>query len=213
MNGANRLGGNSLSDLLVFGKRAGEGAARDASQAPGPQLDDAQLGDAAAEMTRFLSGPGGEDPYRLHAELQALMQADCGIFRDEAGLDTAISGLDRLEQRAANVRSPSSTTAYNPGWHLCRDLHNMLTVARAVALSARMRHESRGAHSRLDYPAYDDYWGEHNIVIRRDGEDMQLEAQAGGQVSGARNARRSAKGSRAMMTMSKLHRSLPRNER
>ena len=85
MNGANRLGGNSLSDLLVFGKRAGESAARHAADAPAPQIDDAQPADAAAEMTRYLSGPGDEDPYRLHAELQATMQKDVGIFRDRQG--------------------------------------------------------------------------------------------------------------------------------
>jgi len=178
MNGANRLGGNSLSDLLVFGRRAGEGAAREAASQPaGAQFDDAQLRDAAAEMTGFLSGPGSEDPYRLHAELQAMMQADCGIFRDEQGLTAAVAGLDGLERRAKNVRSPSSSTVYNPGWHLCRDLRNMLTVSRAVALSARMRHESRGAHSRLDFPAYDEYWSEHNIVISNTADGMALEAR------------------------------------
>ena len=177
MNGANRLGGNSLSDLLVFGKRAGEGASQAAAGAAPVRLDAAELDRAAAEMTRFLDGPGREDPYRLHAELQAMMQLDCGIFRDEAGLKTAIAGLDELEQRAENVRSPSSTTAYNPGWHLCRDLHNMLTVSRAVALSALMRHESRGAHSRLDFPAYDDYWSEHNIVIHKAVDGMTLDAR------------------------------------
>jgi succinate dehydrogenase / fumarate reductase, flavoprotein subunit len=175
MNGANRLGGNSLSDLLVFGKRAGESAARHAADAPVPQIDDAQPADAAAEMTRYLSGPGDEDPYRLHAELQATMQQDVGIFRDQAGLSAAVAQLDGLERRAADARSPSSTTAYNPGWHLCRDVRNMLIVSGAVARAALLRHESRGAHSRLDFPDYDDYWGEHNLVVRKDLEGMRVE--------------------------------------
>jgi succinate dehydrogenase / fumarate reductase, flavoprotein subunit len=175
MNGANRLGGNSLSDLLVFGKRAGDRAARDAATAPAPRIDEAQVAQAAGEMTRYLSGPGDEDPYRLHGELQSTMQEDAGIFREQAGLNAAVNRLDEFDRRVSEVRAPSSTTAYNPGWHLCRDLRNMLIVSRAVASSARLRHESRGAHSRLDFPTFDDYWSEHNIIVRKDGEDMQLE--------------------------------------
>jgi len=175
MNGANRLGGNSLSDLLVFGRRAGEGAVRYAAQAPAPHIADAESRDAAAEMGRYLSGPGSEDPYHVHAELQATMQADVGIFRDEAGLTAAAAELAELERRVADIRSPSSTTVYNPGLSLCRDLRNMLIVSEAVTRSALMRHESRGAHSRLDFPTYDDYWGEHNIVVRRDEQGMHVE--------------------------------------
>ena len=177
MNGANRLGGNSLSDLLVFGKRAGDGAAADAAKAPAPQLDTSQLNDAAANMTHYLERPGGEDPFQLQADLQASMQADVGIFRDEQGLSAALARLDEFDQRTADVHAPSSNTVYNPGWHLCRDLRNMMVVARAVTKAALMRHESRGAHSRLDFPSYDDYWSEHNVVIRKEGEEMQLQAK------------------------------------
>ncbi len=175
MNGANRLGGNSLSDLLVFGKRAGECAARDATGGGAPQLDTVQLARAAEEMTGFLSGSGGEDPYRLHAELQSTMQADAGIFRDEGGLSAVLDRLEEYDQRASQVLSPSSTKVYNPGWHLCRDLRNMMIVSRAVTSSALLRHESRGAHSRLDFPDFDAYWSEHNVVVRKDGEAMNLE--------------------------------------
>jgi succinate dehydrogenase / fumarate reductase flavoprotein subunit len=175
MNGANRLGGNSLSDLLVFGRRTGDAAARHGAVAPAPRLDDAQVADAAAEMTGYLSGPGEEDPYRLHAELQATMQEDVGIFRDEAGLTTAVARLDELERRAASARSASSTTVYNPGWHICRDLRNMIIVSQAATRAAYLRQESRGAHSRLDFPAYDDYWGEHNLVACKDADDMRVE--------------------------------------
>ncbi len=178
MNGANRLGGNSLSDLLVFGKRIGEAASRYGADAPAPQLDDAQTAGAAAEMTGYLTRPDGEDPYRLHAELKATMQADVGIFRDEAGLTAAVAKLDALQERAANARSASSTTAFNPGWHLCRDVRNMLVVSQAVARAALLRHESRGAHSRLDFPAYDDYWSEHNLVVRQAADGVVVEPRA-----------------------------------
>jgi succinate dehydrogenase / fumarate reductase flavoprotein subunit len=178
MNGANRLGGNSLSDLLVFGKRTGESAARYGAGAPGPRIDDAQAADAAAEMTRFLTGPGVEDPYRLHDELKAVMQEDVGIYRDAAGLETALGRITELQRRAASVRAPSGTAAYNPGWNLCRDLRNMLIVSEAVARAALLREESRGAHSRLDFPDYDDFWAEHNIVVHRTPDGMSVEPRA-----------------------------------
>jgi succinate dehydrogenase / fumarate reductase flavoprotein subunit len=103
------------------------------------------------------------------------MQEDVGIFREEAGLTAALARLDELERRAARVRSPSSTSAFNPGWHLCRDVRNMLIVAQAVARAAQLRHESRGAHSRLDFPEYDEYWGAHNIVVRKDASGVRAE--------------------------------------
>jgi succinate dehydrogenase flavoprotein subunit len=170
INGANRLGGNSLSDLLVFGRRAGDGAARDATAAPAPEVDDAQVAEARDELDGLVSGPAGEDPYELHAELQATMQSDVGIYRDGPGLARALERLEELERRAANVRTPSGGKEFNPGWHLCRDLRNMLTLSEAVTRAALMREESRGAHSRLDFPNFDPDWGEHNIVVcKRDG--------------------------------------------
>jgi succinate dehydrogenase / fumarate reductase flavoprotein subunit len=175
MNGANRLGGNSLSDLLVFGKRAGEGAARSAAGAPTPAIDEAQTTAAAAEMHRYLSGPGDENPYELHAELNALMQADVGIFRNHAGLSEAVSRLEDLQRRAASVRAPAGDGAYNPGWNLCRDLRNMLDVSEAVARAALARRESRGAHTRLDFPGFDEQWGEHNLVVHGTPEGMAVE--------------------------------------
>jgi succinate dehydrogenase / fumarate reductase flavoprotein subunit len=174
MNGANRLGGNSLSDLLVFGKRTGESAARYAARAPKPRVDETQVTAAAAEMTRHLPGPGGEDPYRLHEELKTLMQEDVGIYRDEDGLRTAIGRIAELQRRAVFARAPSGTPAFNPGWNLCRDLRNMLIVSEAVAHAALVRQESRGAHSRLDFPSYDAFWSEHNIVVRRTADGMSV---------------------------------------
>ncbi len=181
MNGANRLGGNSLSDLLVFGRRAGTSAAQAASDAPAPRLPEAELALAAAELGGFLTGDGltgpAEDPYRLHRELQTVMGDGVGIFRDEAGLETAIGRLHELEARAANLRAPSARLDYNPGWRLCREVRNMITVSLQIARAALMRAESRGAHSRLDHPRYDDYWSEHNILICGDGGEMTLEAR------------------------------------
>jgi succinate dehydrogenase / fumarate reductase, flavoprotein subunit len=178
MNGANRLGGNSLSDLLVFGKRTGESAASYAAGAQPPQIDEAQVADATAAMTRHLAGPGGEDPYQLHEELKTVMQDDVGIYRDEAGLETALGRIAELQVRAVSARAPSGPAAYNPGWNLCRDLRNMLIVSEAVTRAALLRQESRGAHSRLDFPDYDDDWGEHNIVVRRTADGMAVERRS-----------------------------------
>jgi succinate dehydrogenase / fumarate reductase, flavoprotein subunit len=175
MNGANRLGGNSLSDLLVFGKRTGESAATYASRAPAPRIDEPQAADATAEMTRHLTGPGDEDPYRLHEELKVVMQEEVGIYRDGAGLEAALDRVSELQRRAASARAPSGTSAFNPGWNLCRDLRNMLIVSEAVARAALLRQESRGGHSRLDFPDYDDDWGEHNIVVRRTADGMAVQ--------------------------------------
>ncbi|HET9323569.1 MAG TPA: FAD-binding protein [Gaiellaceae bacterium] len=175
MNGANRLGGNSLSDLLVFGRRAGDGAARHAAQTPPPEIDDQQVAEAADELNRFLDGPGSEDPYELQSELEETMQELVGIFRDADGLSTAIARLEDLSRRAGNARAPSGGRAFNPGWNLCRDLRTMTTCAEAVARAALRREESRGAHSRLDFPDYDEYWGGHNLVVSKGPEGMRLE--------------------------------------
>jgi succinate dehydrogenase flavoprotein subunit len=174
MNGANRLGGNSLSDLLVFGRRAGEHAREHAAAAAPPVLHDEEVEGAATEMTTFLEGPG-EDPFELQADLQQTMQDHVGIFRGAEGLTAALGEIDALEARQANARAPIAGTAWNPGWHLCCDLRNMLTVAEAVARAALMREESRGAHSRTDFPDYDEQWAWQNIVVRKGADGMELE--------------------------------------
>ena len=175
MNGANRLGGNSLSDLLVFGKRAGEGAAQHAKKAASSKIDETQVEEAAREMTGYFGRTNGEDPYKLHIELQNTMQSLVGIFREEKDLSQAIEKLEELKRRAKNVGIAEGHRMYNPGWHLCRDLQNMLICAESVARAALLRKESRGAHSRLDFPKYDDYWSKHNIVVRKDGKQMKIE--------------------------------------
>lgn len=176
MNGANRLGGNSLSDLLVFGRRAGIGAAAAAAVldgGPPRSLPEDEIAAAAAEVDHYLHGSGTEDPFKLHRELQTIMGEGVGIFRDEQGLANAIARLGELDERGAGLRSPSARLDYNPGWRLCREVRNMITVSLAVASAALMREESRGGHSRLDHPHYDDYWSEHNIAVSR-GDDGEM---------------------------------------
>src|SRR5262249_50354274 len=167
MNGANRLGGNSLSDLLVFGKRAGEGAAAAAAAAAVPAIDQAGVAEAEAELDGYFAGGGDEDPYELHTDLQSMLQENVGIFREESGLVRALDRLEEYKERLRKVHVPVGSRAWNPSWNLCRDLKNMLTVAEAITRAALMREESRGAHSRLAFPQFGAYWGPHNIAVTK----------------------------------------------
>ena len=173
LHGSNRLGGNSLSDLLVFGRRAGQSAAEHAKQAGPVNIDADQVEKGSRAMLEPFERPAGESPYDVHRDLQETMQNYVGIFRNESDLRTGLSELQKLKERAARVRVEGSRL-FNPGWHLAQDLRSMLTVSEAVALSALERKESRGAHSRIDYPDYDEKWGKQNIVVERDGDQMQL---------------------------------------
>lgn len=174
LHGSNRLGGNSLSDLLVFGRRAGLGAAEHAKQS-GPVTIDAQdVLEATREMLEPFERPAGESPYDIHRDLQEAMQNYVGIFRNEDDLTKGLQELDSLKARAEEVRVEGSRL-FNPGWHLARDLKAMLTVSEAVALSALQRQESRGAHSRIDYPNYDDKWSKQNNIIVQAEDGMQLQ--------------------------------------
>src|SRR5215475_9621180 len=160
MHGSNRLGGNSLSDLLVFGRRAGQSAAKyvDSMAAGGrPAVGQAAVNAAAAEALAPLERSGGENPYEVHAALQELMTDQVGLIRNEGELLSALSQLDKLQARAAQV-SAEGGRAYNPGWHLAQDLRNMLLVSDCVALSALERQESRGGHTRADYPDMSPEW-------------------------------------------------------
>ena len=169
LHGANRLGGNSLSDLLVFGRRAGLSAAEHAKRTEMPPIDPSQIEEAAQQMLAPFERPDGDSPYAIHEDLQSVMQSLVGIFRDEADLRRALSELEQLNARTARVRVEGSRL-FNPGWHLAWDLHSMLTVAEAVTRSALTRRESRGAHSRIDYPGLDDVWGKkHNVVVKKVG--------------------------------------------
>ena len=176
LHGANRLGGNSLSDLLVFGRRAGLAAAEHAKGSQTPTIDSSQIEEAARQMLAPFERPEGDSPYAIHDDLQSAMQSLVGIFRDEEDLRQALSELEELKARAAHVRVEGSRL-FNPGWHLAWDLRSMLTVAEAVTRSALARRESRGAHSRIDYPALDDTWGKkHNVVVKKDGTMTLVEA-------------------------------------
>jgi succinate dehydrogenase / fumarate reductase flavoprotein subunit len=170
MHGSNRLGGNSLSDLLVFGRRAGHYAAEYARGAKGTlTVDAAQVEAAVAEALAPLERKTGENPYAIQRDLQQMMQSLVGIIRTEAELKEALAGIGRLRERAARVRVDGSL-AYNPGWHLTLDLQNLLTVSEAIALAALERKESRGGHTRDDYPKPDPHFARVNVVVRmRDG--------------------------------------------
>jgi succinate dehydrogenase / fumarate reductase, flavoprotein subunit len=164
MHGSNRLGGNSLSDLLVFGRRAGLGAARYAStMTHHPAVPAAALAAAAETALEPLRRTGGENPYAIHSELQTIMNDLVGLIRRESEMKTALVELDKLRARAAQVSAPGER-AYNPGWHLALDLRNMLLVAQCVAEAALERQESRGGHTRDDYPAMSPEWRKLNLI-------------------------------------------------
>jgi succinate dehydrogenase flavoprotein subunit len=170
LHGANRLGGNSLSDLLVFGKRAGKAAADHAKSVQSGALDAAQLQDAEREMLAPFERTDGEFPYEIHRDLQDFMQNLVGIFRTEDDLQKALGELEKLQPRLERMRADGSRM-FNPGWHLTRDLRSMALISEAVTRSALARRESRGAHSRIDYPNYDDTWGrQNNIISKRNGQ-------------------------------------------
>ena len=174
LHGANRLGGNSLSDLVVFGRRAGQAAAAFAAKASPSTINNAQIAEAERAMLAPFDRGEGENPYSVHRDLQKVMQNLVGIFRTADDLSNALGELEKLKQRAARVRVEGSRL-FNPGWHLSRDLQCMLTVSEAVARSAQARKESRGAHSRIDYPKLDDQlWGKQHNVITREGDSMKL---------------------------------------
>jgi succinate dehydrogenase / fumarate reductase flavoprotein subunit len=174
LHGSNRLGGNSLSDLLVFGKRAGNAAAEYAKTVQGGSLDNAQLQDAEREMLAPFERTDGEFPYEIHRDLQDFMQSLVGIFRTEEDLQRALGELEKLKPRLERMRA-DGTRMFNPGWHLTRDLSSMVLISEAVTRSALARRESRGAHSRIDYPNYDDTWAKQNNVISKRNGQMTLE--------------------------------------
>jgi succinate dehydrogenase / fumarate reductase flavoprotein subunit len=176
MHGSNRLGGNSLSDLLVFGRRAGAGAAAYAGRTNARSVDRGELDEAAQVMLAPFEAKGGENPYALHAELQETMQNLVGIIRREDELELAIVKLDELELRAARV-TVEGNRQFNPGWHLALDLHSMITVSQACARSALMRTESRGGHTREDHPKSDPEWGKKNVVTRKRDGLLELTAE------------------------------------
>lgn len=176
LHGANRLGGNSLSDLLVFGKRAGEYAAKYATGVGDhAKIDAGEVEREAETCLRPFSRDEGENPFEVHSALQKLMQVYVGIVRNEADLRLALDGIAELRERAAKVKI-GGNIQFNPGWHLAMDLWNMLDISQCVAEAALLRQESRGAHTRDDYPEKDEAnWGTKNNLVRKVGETIELE--------------------------------------
>jgi succinate dehydrogenase / fumarate reductase flavoprotein subunit len=175
MHGSNRLGGNSLSDLLVFGRRAGDGAADylDSLGSSRPLVSSADLDAAVAEALAPLSRTEGENPYTVHAELQQMMNDLVGLIRRESEVKTALVELEKFKERAARVAVPGER-AYNPGWHYSLDLRNMLLVADCVAMAALERQESRGGHTREDYPEMSPEWRKVNLILTLTGDKLEL---------------------------------------
>ncbi|MCU1316442.1 MAG: Succinate dehydrogenase flavoprotein subunit protein [Candidatus Acidoferrum typicum] len=176
LHGSNRLGGNSLSDLLVFGRRAGLAAAEHAKRASGSSLDNAQIEQAEKELLTPFSNSGTESPYAVHRDMQEVMQNLVGIYRTKEDLEKALVELEKLRVRAAKA-SVEGSRLFNPGWHLSYDLKAMLMVSEAVTYSALARTESRGAHSRIDHPNLDPVWEKkHNIIVRESGAMKRRES-------------------------------------
>ena len=178
MHGSNRLGGNSLSDLLVFGRRAGMGAAAylDSLGGTRPAASDAELEAARADAIAPLERAGGENPYTVHAEVQQTMSDLVGIIRREEEIKTALAELEKLRERAAQV-SAEGGAAYNPGWHLALDLRNIMLIADCVAQAALERQESRGGHTRDDFPVMSPQWRKVNLICSLDGDRVTLKRQ------------------------------------
>ena len=177
MHGSNRLGGNSLSDLLVFGRRAGLGAAEYVEGiATRPTAPAAELEAARSEVLLPLERAGGENPYTVHHEIQQTMSDLVGIIRRESEIKTALAELEKLRERAEKISSPGGR-AYNPGWHLALDLRNILLIAECVAQAALERQESRGGHTRDDYPEMSPEWRKVNLICTLDGNHVMLKRQ------------------------------------
>ena len=176
LHGANRLGGNSLSDLLVFGKRAGEYAAAFARENDAARIDGQEVENAERWATAPLErGGDGENPFAIQHELQQTMQAKVGIVRHENEMIEALETIDRLRERAL-MAAPPGNREYNPGWHTALDLRNLLTVAEAITRSGLARKESRGAHARSDFPDKVERFGKVNHAVRqREDGGMELE--------------------------------------
>ena len=177
MHGSNRLGGNSLSDLLVFGRRAGMGAAAYVKQNSTASVSDATVATAAARIEAPFARSGGENSYSLHAELQEVTHNLVGIIRTGSELKEAIEKIAEIRKRSANV-AVSGGRKFNPGFHLAFDLDNMLLVAESTAKSAISREESRGGHTRDDFPGMDSGWRQYNHIASFDGNQVSVRKQA-----------------------------------
>ncbi len=166
LHGANRLGGNSLSDLLVFGRRAGLGAKEFAASAPAPKIDEAQVLASMRRATDILNRDTGTNPFVLQEQMQDMMGKNVGIIRTKSELETAVAEIDKLRIEADKVKA-HSTSQYNAGWHTALDLRNLLVAAEGVTRAALTREESRGAHTREDFPGEREEWLKYNVIVKR----------------------------------------------
>ena len=173
LHGANRLGGNSLSDLLVFGNISGRAAANFALNTEEVSFNKSKIKKAANEILDCFSDTKTENPYHLHRELQDIMELHAGIVREEESLNEGIEKLKVLNKRVENVKA-TGDRSYNPSWHLCLDMKNMIITSLAIAEAAKERRESRGGHTRLDYPEYDSELGALNIIIRKGPDGLNI---------------------------------------
>ncbi len=174
MHGSNRLGGNSLSDLVVFGRRAGIGSSEYAQSVEElPSIDKSEIDARIAEMHKPFSDEGSENPYSIHRELQETMQKNVGIIRTEVEMKTALEDIQSLRDRYNSV-GIEGNMQYNPGWHMALDLEHMLTVAEAVTLAALERKESRGGHTRDDFPETSTEFAKVNVVVKLDNSEIEV---------------------------------------
>jgi succinate dehydrogenase / fumarate reductase flavoprotein subunit len=176
LHGANRLGGNSLSDLIVFGKLAGDGAANYIKKlSTRPKAQDETVKTAFRRATECLNRPSGANPYLLHDELQDMMDTYVGIVRTKEDLEKGISEIERLKEAAKNVKAHGASQ-FNPGWDEALSLRSLLITSEAVARAALVREESRGAHTRIDFEGERDEWVKVNIVTRK-GADGRMDVR------------------------------------
>jgi succinate dehydrogenase / fumarate reductase flavoprotein subunit len=175
LHGANRLGGNSLSDLIVFGKLAGDGA-KDyiGALSSTPKAQNDQIEAAIRRATEILNRAEGTNPYLLHEKLQETMSKGVGIVRKRDELETAVSELEGLKEQAKTMKSPGASQ-YNPGWHEALSMRSLLVTSEAVTRAALMREESRGAHTRLDHPGESAEWVKYNVIIKKGANGMEVE--------------------------------------
>ncbi len=178
LHGANRLGGNSLSDLIVFGKLAGDGA-KDyiGSLGATPKAVNEQIEGAIRRATEILNRAEGTNPYLLHGKLEETMSKGVGIVRQKGELETAVSELEQLKEEAKTMKAPGASQ-YNPGWHEALSMRSLLITSEAVTRAALMREESRGAHTRIDHPGESAEWVKYNVIIKKGVNGMEVEKRA-----------------------------------
>ena len=176
MHGANRLGGNSLSDLLVFGKLSGDGAIEYANKLDAfPEVDEDRVKELMREATAPLNREDGTNPYLIQEKLQQIMQRCVGIVRNAEDLQKGLDELDEIREETKMAKAHASAQ-FNPGWNVALDLRNLIITAEAVTKAALVREESRGAHTRTDFEGERDEWLQYNVILGS-GEDGQLEVR------------------------------------